>query len=178
MKHLLLILMTISIPVSAGKIYQCSDKWGKPIYSDKPCEGAKGVEQTLEMKAVPKSGNTYSLQDDKTFDEIRRKRKIDSLGLKVKRYKKDIVKYRRSLDQEVAELENEQLYAANNLAGANYHASLSTKIQTVTQKYNSLVDSRYESIKFARAEIERLSKVNDDKGDERDERDELVDENV
>lgn len=167
MKYLLIVLMTISIPVSAGKIYQCSDKWGKPIYSDKPCEGAKGVEQTLEMKSVTKVGNTYSLQDSETFDEIRRKRKIDSLRVQIKRYQKDIGSYQRSLSKEVAELENEQLYAANNLAGANYHASLSTKIDATTQKYNSLIDSRHESIKFNRAEIERLSKVNNDRPDKR-----------
>lgn len=51
------------------------------------------------------------------------------------------------MNAEIAQLERKQRKAKNNLAGAQYHNSLSTQMQAVTQKYTALIDTKREIIK-------------------------------
>lgn len=155
--RLLFILLFGFSTVEAGTIYKCSDKWGKPIFSDKPCIGEKGVEAKFEAKQPQRTGAAYSPEDTKRFTEIRRKRRVDKLKSNIKQYERDIRNYHRSMDSEIARLKREQRYANNNLAGAQYLTSLANEMQAISKKYDALITARSSNIDRSQKELDRLS---------------------
>ncbi len=140
----------------AQSVYKCSDKRGNPIYGDKPCKGVTGVE--AEVKITPPPSNGPSITDSAKIEELRKRWDTDKLTSGIKKAERDIVRFQRAMNKKLANLEEQQKYAANNLAGAHYHSGLSTKMQAVTQKYNTLIEGRREIIKRNQDKLDKMAK--------------------
>lgn len=151
---LFIALILLSTFAHGQSVYKCTDKRGNAIYSDKPCKGVKGVEEELSVKAPALNGT--QIADGEKVDALRAKWNRDKLTSGIRQAERDIIKYQRAMSKKLAKLEEEQKYATNNLAGAHYHSGLSTKMQAVTQKYNTLIESKRELIKRNQAKLDKL----------------------
>ncbi|MBB6523191.1 DUF4124 domain-containing protein [Pseudoteredinibacter isoporae] len=154
--RLFIVLIFAAVSAQGSSVYKCTDKHGNPVYSDKPCKGVKGVEAKVSITPPPTSGSSFDDSDNEKIKDLRKKWDRDKLEKEIKQAKRDILRYRRAMDSEVSQLEQEQRMAANNLAGAQYHSSLSTQIRAATQKYTALIEDKREEIKAKQSKLEAI----------------------
>lgn len=153
----LLALLFLSTIAHGQSVYKCSDKHGNAIYSDKPCKGVKGVEAKIAVKGPALNGTHFA--DGETIDTLRKKWDRDKLTASIKKAERDISNLQAAMSNKLSQLEQEQQYAANNLAGAHYHSGLSTKMQAVTQRYNTLIESKRETIRRHQEKLDKLTQT-------------------
>lgn len=71
---------------------------------------------------------------------------------------RQIERYQKDMDAELAALRNAKDAAANNLAGATWEQSLSTEMQAVTTKYQTKIKIAQDKIATLREELKALPK--------------------
>ncbi|WP_281645530.1 DUF4124 domain-containing protein [Parendozoicomonas sp. Alg238-R29] len=139
-----------SIPLLAhGQIYKCQEG-GKTTFSDKPC-GASA--QTVTLSKI----TTMDGIDQSKLDSMKATSKRGLLESEIKRIEDKITSYSKSMEQELSRLRIKKLRANNNLAGATWQESISTEMQSVTEKYKLKIDLKRDEIKRLNSEIGYLN---------------------
>jgi len=146
---ILSVFLFLSSSVSAS-YYQCENKWGKKVFSDKPC--GNDAKELIIKKPIK-----YELNhsDDK-WDSIAASNKIRAHEREITHRQKSVSRYRRSRDKELRQLRKKKEFAANNLAGANWEVSLSQEMEVVQNKYRGLIESEENEITHLREKIADL----------------------
>lgn len=125
-------------------IYQCTDQWRQRVFSARPCglnARLATVSDTQTTSSTRSSPSTWARNSaDNAVREAERliARRQDRL--------KNYVKHR---DRRITDLRYQGSAANNNLAGAQYRASLATEMQAVTSQYDA-------KIRNMRGDIDRL----------------------
>lgn len=141
-----LYLSAVCFPASA-EYYQCENKWGKKVFSDKPC-GKEEKKFTIKKPVTYESENS----SDK-WKGIISSNKVRDMEREIDKRNKKIFRYRKRRDSEMKVLRNKKAMAANNLAGANWEVSLSKEMDVVQAKYRGLIESEEREIDHLRNKI-------------------------
>jgi hypothetical protein len=147
-----------------GEIYKCVEG-GKAVFQDTPCRGSGGaitvtpasgpapaaplgIANSNESSAKPDA--TSRLKDDvRSMEYQRRLRGIDN---EIRALEGSILDYQTAMGREIAALQDRKRYAKNNLAGATWEQSISTEMQSVSDKYRV-------SIQVAQDRISQLRRI-------------------
>ena len=128
-------------------------------FSQQPCAADA---ESIDLKYIPadeeaalRAKETHELIKNKS-SEMERERLIRWEEEKIDKEERHIRSLERDRKSELSNLKRRQAYAANNLAGAVYHQSLSDEMQAVNQRYDALIAQRQASIERIRAEIDRM----------------------
>jgi len=146
---ILSVFLFLSSSVSAS-YYQCENKWGKRVFSDKPC-GNDAKELIIEKPIKYELNHS----DDK-WDSIAASNAVRAHEREITRRKKSISRYRKNRDKELRKLRRKKEFAANNLAGANWEVRLSQEMEVVQNKYRGLIESEEKEIAHLRNEVADL----------------------
>jgi hypothetical protein len=153
-----------SLGTAHGEIYKCVEG-GKTVFQDVPCRGSGGTTKVTPASgpspavspAIP-NANESSAKPDTTSrlkDDVRsmeNQRQIRGIDNEVRALERSIQDYQYAMAREIAALENKKLYAKNNLAGAMWEQSISSEMQSVSDKYRV-------SIQVAQDRIGQLRRI-------------------
>lgn len=166
------IAVLVSAPAAAEtSFYQCKDKWGQPVFSQRPCGGdaaqgsvevqnkgsggASALSGAATLGAKPESTAPEASETSSTWDKVTASRKIRENEAEVERRESKIERLEKERDSKIAELDRRQKYANNNLAGAQFMESLATEMQAVNSQYGGKIDSENRKIDRLLDEIDR-----------------------
>jgi TolA-binding protein len=149
---ILVFFLALTIQVNAEtKFYQCTDQWGQPVFSQRPC-GADAEAGTVEAHQNISEDDSAAVEEaSSSWTKITAARKVRDMEGEIERREEKIERLEDERDAKISELDRQQQYANNNLAGAQYLESLATEMQAVTTQYNAKIDGE-------RNRIERLLK--------------------
>jgi hypothetical protein len=121
MRFVIAILLSVAAAQTAAetKFYQCKDKRGQPVFSERPC-GADAT--TGSVDAPPASGSVES-----DFSAIKVSNAIRDDEREIERLEDDVERLERDRDAKLVDLERRAGLANNNLAGAQYLESLASE---------------------------------------------------
>lgn len=149
--------LLLALP-AAAQVNKCVID-GKTVYQAAPCpQGAKAA--TLKYRHDIAEDDAKAAREDFLAREKARQtadrrlsieREMSALERQIERYQKD-------MDAELAALRNAKGAAANNLAGATWEQSLSTEMQAVTTKYQTKIKIAQDKIATLREELKALPK--------------------
>jgi len=137
----LFLATVITVPAAHAGIYKCVVN-GKTSFSQRPC-GDESVEMDIKVRDVSPSATKERTAAN------RKKVETVLLDRKIREKEREIEKYGKQRDREMARLKKKKSYAANNLAGATWEQSISTEMRAISDKYDS-------KIRAAERELERL----------------------
>ncbi len=148
-----LIVLAAATGTHAAQVYKCTDAEGKLTYSQQPCEADTKAE-VLEVKNKT-SGVSMAAQGDfsKIEEENEERSRIRDLNRRIGIHEDNIKVLQQERDAKIAQLRGSQGNARNNAAGAAYHGSLATEIQTVTQEYRARIQSEQDAINRLREQF-------------------------
>jgi hypothetical protein len=148
----LLLSVTAAQAAAETKFYHCKDKWGQPVFSERPC-GADAAAGSVEAPPVSGSVAPEDMSKVSASNSLRdAERQVEYLEDRIDRYESE-------RDRKLADLERRSNFANNNLAGAQYQESLATERQAVTAQYQSKIDADNEKIRRLRDLMEKTSEV-------------------
>jgi len=139
-------LMLAVTGTQATPVYKCTDANGKLTFSQQPCEGEAGTE-VIEVKHTTHGvdfvaeGDFSKVEAENTARASSRQRD-KSIAIR----QRNLSILRNERDAKIARLRAEQNNTRNNAAGAAYHGSLATEIQTITQDYRSRIQAEEDAI--------------------------------
>jgi hypothetical protein len=169
MKQVVAVILMVPMVVQAG-IFKCTVD-GVAVYQSSPCSAGDSAEVTIRpefsrhattgsgLGDMPPAPAEQLSQPDvtKRANDYITLREISKREYKIKyTHQREIRKLQGKMKRETAALKRKKRYARNNLAGATWEQSLSTEMQAVATKYNSLVENEREEIKRLRQEISDL----------------------
>ncbi len=170
MKPLLLCVCLLSSSAFAGQYYVCTDAAGKKLFSQSPCaKGSSAEVKTYEnhlattpddesdVSHSPASTSKKLATESDSYRAIRDGNRRNEITRDIKKTEQKISELERRRDLELALLRRQKSYANNNLAGATYQQSISTEMQTVTDRYASLINNHRDDISRMRTELATLS---------------------
>ena len=125
-------------------IYQCTAQWRQPVFSDRPC-GADA-----RLATVSNAQTTSSTRSSpSTWARISADNAVREAQRLITRRQDRLKNYEKHRDSRIADLRYQGSAANNNLAGAQYRASLATEMHAVTSQYDA-------KIRSTRGDIDRL----------------------
>jgi len=152
------LLVVLSTPAAAEtSYYQCKDKWGQPVFSERPC-GEDATQGSIEGPQTSGSGQS----DNATWDHIEAENAVRDAERVNTRREQRVTQLEQERDTKIATLKDRSRYANNNLAGAQYQESLATEMQAVTEQYNAKIASEEKRIDRTRDQIERVREATPD----------------
>ena len=125
---------------SSAEIYKCTDQYGQPEYSDRPCA------EDAEVIEVNTSSSGINLGSQGDFSEVKKNNDLYDSERKISRLEKEIKKLGAQRDTEVTELYTKLQSARDNRLNAAWIQTLSTDIQTVSKDYNAKIQSKRDEI--------------------------------
>lgn len=152
-----LIAVTLSTPLSA-QIFKCQVD-GKTTFTDKPCAADAESEIMHIQNAPPTAAGIQQRTAEQIADltnELRSKRKIKEFNRDIETHEDNIKTFQKRMSSEISVLQRKKLYANNNLAGATWENSISSEIDAVVRKYESLIGVEQKSIDRLRESIASL----------------------
>lgn len=118
----------------AAQVHVCTDKDGKKTFQQVPCEGAKTSEtKTYEVQNV---GTEMKKLDIEQGITDRNNRQLDR---DIKKSEDKITEYQQAMSRELSLLRSKKRHANNNLAGAQWEESISSEMNAVTAKWDSMI---------------------------------------
>jgi len=166
MRHgpIILALLTLASSASAQtQFYKCQDKWGQPIFSQRPCgENAEtgtvsGPEHTGGPVAPTAAAPAMPPGESSAWDRIEAANLLREANREIDRREDRISSLERERDQKIAALKNKKRYANNNLAGATWEESISTEMRAINDQYQSKIDSQRSIIDRLQEQADRVS---------------------
>ena len=166
MRHgiaLILLAVLAGTANAQTQFYKCKDKWGQPIFSQRPCgdnaetgtisgpEPTGGPVTPTVAPAVPNS------QGSSAWDKIEASNVLREANREINRRENQIASLEKARDQKLAALENKKRYSNNNLAGATWEESISTEMQATNDQYQSKIDSKRRKIERLQDKAERVA---------------------
>ena len=85
-----------------------------------------------------------------------RKREVER---EIKRREAKIEEYEDQRDEEIAELNRDQLRAANNYAGAQWETALATEMNAVNSKYDAKIRGEERKLERLEDELDELDEI-------------------
>ncbi len=148
----LLAALTSAGATAQTSYYQCTDRHGQPVFSQRPC--GEGAEKRV-IDGPAESGGTVSTDSD-PWDQISAERELRSAEREVKRVEGRISALHRERDSKIAGLKGRSGYANNNLAGAQYMESLATEMQAINDQYRAKIESEERRLDRLREQMDRV----------------------
>lgn len=152
---------------SYAEMYKCTEE-GRTIFQERPCQGKGGAitvrpatgdappQSATTANAASGSSSSSAAKTAETATMLQRDRQMRELGYQIDDTEREISKLEAGMDAELATLRNKKSLARNNLAGATYEQSISTEMQSITEKYKtkiSTVQMKLESLKKDRESL-------------------------
>jgi hypothetical protein len=125
-------------------VYQCTDQWHQPVFSNRPCGAEARLATVSEAQTTSSTTSSPS-----TWARISADNAVRDAERLIARRQDRIKNYEKHRDRRIADLRYQGTTANNNLAGAQYRASLATEMQAVTSQYDA-------KIRGTRGDIDRL----------------------
>ena len=153
MKKLLLAVLLLSLnSAHAAEVYKCTDAEGHLTFSQQPCAAdtnAEVIEVDSKTADIEFSveGDFSKVEADNTARANARQRDKN-----IAIHQRNITLLRHERDMKIEQLREAQRNARNNTAGATYHNSLATEIQTVTQDYRSRIEAEQTALNRLRVQ--------------------------
>ena len=149
------IVIFVSAPaVAETSFYQCKDKWGQPVFSQRPC----GEDATQgSVNAPAESGSQQS--DQEGWAKVSAGNAIREAEREIDRRENRVDQLEKERDTKIAALDGRQENARNNLAGAQFRESLATEMQAVNSQYQGKIDREIQQIGLIRNQIDRVSEA-------------------
>ena len=162
----ILVLISFGVHTKAEtKFYQCKDKWGQPVFSQRPCGSDAEKASVTAHARISEETSTTTLSSDRepleanvdesqikekvtSWDRVRASNRIRDIDRVVYRRESHIDTWEAERDNRIAVLRNARRRANNNLAGATWQESLASEMEAVAQQYDSKIDR--EQIKINR----------------------------
>jgi hypothetical protein len=155
LKRAIVITFLLSAPALAEtSFYQCKDKWGQPVFSQRPCG-----EDAIQGSVTPQAESGNESRDSATWDRISADNTIRDAERDIKYREDRIDRLERERDTKIAELKRRSGYANNNLAGAQFQESLATEMQSVNSQYQGKIESEQRTIDRIQAQMERVQEA-------------------
>jgi hypothetical protein len=161
----LILLATLASTTNAQtQFYKCKDKWGQPIFSQRPCgENAEtgtvsGPEPTGGPVTSTAAAPPAASEGPSAWDKIEAANVLREANREIDRREDRITSLEKERDQKLAELKNKKRYANNNLAGATWEESISTEMRAITDQYQSKIDSDRRKIDRLQEQADRVAK--------------------
>lgn len=148
MKRVVMCVAVLAFGQAQAGVYKCGN-----TFSDKPCGKAA---QTIEIQhSRPSDADVKrATQATETNKKFIRKSELQS---EISRLEMEIRDYDNQMNRELDALKVKKMYSANNLAGATWEQSISTEMQAVISKYNSLISATREKIKQRKEDLAMLN---------------------
>lgn len=144
---LFVVMSALSSQAAAG-FYKCEDDRGRPVFSDKPC-GADA--QEIELKSNDNGGINMGSAGD--YSSVYKSGRSRDLKRKIKLKRDEISSIEDQKDMALARLRIDQMYSANNLAGAVRDESLATEMEAVVKDYNARISIRVRELEALIAQL-------------------------
>ena len=166
MKHgiALILLATLASTTNAQtQFYKCKDKWGQPIFSQRPCGDnaetgtVSGPEHTGGPVTPSAAAPATSSEGPSAWDKIEAANALREANREIDRREAQISSLERERDQKLAALKNKKRYANNNLAGATWEESISSEMQAINDQYQSKIDSQRRKIDRLQEQADRVA---------------------
>jgi hypothetical protein len=148
-------------PYGQTSIYKCEVD-GVHIYSQFPCSDKA---EKIEIEVIANSNKVISsdsslnshskIEDTNLYIELNKTERL------IQQSEGKIKKYQRNMNSEINALKQRSGYANNNLAGATYAGALSTQMNAVATKYNSLIEVEQKKVERLYDQKSSLSKKRD-----------------
>lgn len=138
----------------AAQMHVCTDAAGNKSFQQMPCQNsAKAEVKNLEPAAMV---GTVSPGSDQFYENARQFNTQEQLKREIRKSENKLKQYQAAMQNELAILKNKKRAANNNLAGAQWESSISTEMQAVTTKYNSLMTTEQAHLERYRQQLKRL----------------------
>ncbi len=166
MRHgIALILLTTLASTSNAQtqFYKCKDKWGQPVFSQRPCGDnaetgtVSGPGHTGRPVTPSATAPATTSEGTSTWDRIEAANALREANREIDRREERIRSLENERDQKLAALKNKKRYANNNLAGATWEESISTEMQAINDQYQSKIDSQRRKIDRLQEQADRVS---------------------
>lgn len=142
----LVYLLLVSPPNANADIYKCEID-GKHTYSQFPCgDSAEKINVKTVKSSSKVSYSNKNLSRSAKIEDTNLYVKISKIDRQLRDSNNNIKKYQRKMKSEIKVLKQRANYASSNLAGATYEGALSTQMNAVATKYDSLIDIEQKTI--------------------------------
>ena len=137
-------------------IFKCRNDRGGVVFQEQPC--LRGGEKIV-IKAVTVGPPVEETKEQKAYEtNLNNKGRILEVERELREQNSSIKNYKVQMDRDIAGLKQKKGNASNNYAGATWEQSISTEMQSVTQKYTSLIQIAQTKIAQLNEELIRLNK--------------------
>ncbi len=116
--------------------YQCTDKWGQPVFSQQSC----GDDAILKIVDEPQMTGGF-VSSTSTWARVSADNALRDAERAIERHEDRLRRHQYERDRRITELRHQGTIASNNLAGAQYRESLATEMQAVNQQYDARIRS-------------------------------------
>jgi len=166
MRHVfgLMLLAALASTASAQtSFYKCKDKWGQPIFSQRPCGPdaetgtVSGHQHTGGPEAAAPAPPGASSGASSAWDKVEASNMLREANREIDRREQRVASLEAERDLKIAGLKNKKRYAANNLAGSTWEESISSEMQAVNDQYQSKIDSEQRKIDRLREQADRVA---------------------
>lgn len=147
------------VGVAEAQMYKCTDSTGRTSFQQSPCQPGTGQAITVR----PASGSQQSVSGENANSESAGRLKAWANSNKrhelegiIRDEEQNIARYQSEMDAEINQLKYASQFARNNLAGAIYDQSLSTKMQAAASKYKAKIDQSTERMRAARDALSKM----------------------
>jgi len=142
---------------SQTNFYQCKDKWGQPVFSQRPC-GSDAEQHSVtphsqistpsrDQPVATAPGESPAAEAETFSIEVTRtKRRLSEIDEDLDRREARIARYSDERDAKIAILKDKRRYANNNLAGATWQESLASEMQAIATQYDTKINSQQQKI--------------------------------
>lgn len=165
-QNLLLLTATIclSSPLVATEIYECKDENGIPYFTETPC-GPDGIVHKINStyKSPPASSGAASHQSSvaEQYAQSKRRSKLRSLDLKMKRIQSEIDSLTKKRDAEIEVyhkkiLRNEEKAGKNKKKAELRNKGNKEKIAAINDQYNRKIAKKQDRLSELREEADSL----------------------
>jgi uncharacterized protein DUF4124 len=166
MKHGIALILLAILACTANaqtQFYKCNDKWGQPIFSQRPCGDnaeagtVSGPPPTGTPATITAEATTASTESPSAWDKIEAANTLREANREIHRREAQVTSLEKERDQKLAALQNKKRYANNNLAGATWEESISSEMQAINDQYQSKIDSQRQKIGRLQEQADRVS---------------------
>lgn len=153
-------LFTALISTSAhSAIFKCVID-GQTVFSDQACSESVEVINIEMARQDPKSvGKSVAM-----IEKSKRVKKVSDLEGNIKKTKRKISNYRKSMDKELKKLKRKKRYANNNYAGAAWEESISSEMSAVVDKYKTKISIAQDRLEYYQGQLNDLTNKYEEEG--------------
>lgn len=150
---------------AAAAQFKCTDASGRVTFQQVEC-GPSARQQALQLRRTDEAASSPAAAsaaggtvEQRMVRQLERERKIRALTDEVARLETVVDQRNAAMNAELDGLRERKLKAKNNQAGATWEQSISTEMQAVTAKHQTLLSVELERLRSAKAELAAAQQV-------------------